>query len=62
MVTAGKIASAGLSADAKAEFTNNIDIGKVIVTKTFSGIDKLPDGFQITNNYNKEVFTVANAK
>ena len=48
---------------AKVQFTNEYtqDVGSVEVTKTFTGTPKLPDGFQITNDYNKTVFTAANA-
>ena len=35
--------------------------GSIQVTKSFSGVDTLPTGFQIKNNYNSETFTVANA-
>ena len=35
--------------------------GSIQVKKSFSGVDALPAGFQITNNYNSEIFTVANA-
>ena len=35
--------------------------GKVRVQKSFTGIDSLPAGFKITNNYNDDVFTLANA-
>ena len=47
-----------------AEFTNEYrqKLGNVQVTKAFSGLEKLPEGFQITNNYNKDVFTVKNAE
>lgn len=33
---------------------------KIQVTKSFSGVNALPDGFRITNNYNDDVFTVSN--
>ncbi len=35
--------------------------GKIQVTKSFSGIDSLPENFKITNDYNATEFTVANA-
>ena len=51
----GKTVSAG--------FTNEYSqkVGSVQVTKAFSGLEKLPKDFQITNSFNKEVFTVDNA-
>ena len=33
-------------------------MGAVKVTKSFSGVDSLPTGFQISNSYNDTVFTV----
>ena len=44
----------------EAEIVNE-QISDVKVTKAFSGIDKLPEGFQITNDYNSTVFTANNA-
>jgi len=35
--------------------------GSIQVTKSFSGVNELPAGFQITNNYNSDIFTVSNA-
>ena len=35
--------------------------GSIQVTKSFSGVEGLPTGFQITNSYNSDVFTVTNA-
>ena len=32
--------------------------GVVRVTKTFSGVSQLPDDFQITNDFNSDVFTI----
>ncbi|MBE6470322.1 MAG: Cna B-type domain-containing protein [Coriobacteriaceae bacterium] len=40
--------------------TNTKDPAKIQVTKAFSGVGALPDGFRITNDYNDDVFTVAN--
>ena len=34
--------------------------GSVQVTKAFSGLEKLPEGFQIKNSFNDTVFTVGN--
>ena len=44
-------------------FTNTYEqkLGNVEVTKVFSGVKGLPDGFQITNDYNEDVFTLENA-
>ena len=44
-------------------FTNTYEqkLGNVEVTKVFSGVKELPDGFQITNDYNEDVFTLENA-
>ena len=39
---------------------NEPEKGSVKVTKTFSGIESLPDGFKIINNINETEFTVAN--
>ena len=36
--------------------------GSVQVTKAFSGLEKLPEGFQIKNSFNDTVFTVKNAE
>ena len=49
---------------AAAAFVNAYSrkVGNVQVTKAFSGLENLPEGFQITNNYNKDVFTVKNAE
>ena len=49
---------------AAAAFVNAYSqkLGSVQVTKVFSGLENLPEGFQITNNYNKDVFTVKNAE
>ena len=35
--------------------------GDITVTKSFSGVNALPDGFKITNDYDDQEFTVANA-
>ena len=35
--------------------------GDITVTKSFSGVDALPEGFKITNNYDDQEFTIANA-
>ena len=35
--------------------------GDITVTKSFSGVDALPADFRITNSYDEQVFTVANA-
>ena len=35
-------------------------VGSVQVTKAFSGLENLPEGFQITNSFNDTVFTVGN--
>lgn len=44
----------------KVEVTNTYEneMGAVKVTKSFSGVDSLPTGFQISNSYNDTVFTV----
>jgi len=44
----------------KVEVTNTYEnvMGAVKVTKSFSGVDNLPTGFQIANDYNETVFTV----
>ncbi|MDO4842868.1 MAG: Cna B-type domain-containing protein, partial [Phoenicibacter congonensis] len=39
-----------------------VKTSSVKVTKLFSGLDSLPDGFQITNSYNDTVFTAKNAE
>ena len=39
----------------------NAKTGKVQVTKAFSGVDQLPETFQITNSYNDDVFTGSSA-
>lgn len=41
--------------------TKNDVKSSVKVTKAFSGIDALPEGFKITNDFNNEEFTVENA-
>ena len=41
---------------------NNKVASSVKVTKAFSGINSLPDGFKIKNNYNSDEFTVSNAE
>ena len=46
---------------ATAEFVNEYNKGSVKVTKVVSGT-ALPEGFVITNDYNEDKFTVANAK
>ena len=40
-----------------AEFTNEYrqKLGNVQVTKAFSGLEKLPEGFQIKNSFNDTV-------
>ena len=44
----------------KVEVTNTYEnvMGAVKVTKSFSGVDNLPTGFQIANSYNDTVFKV----
>ena len=46
----------------EAAFTNSRNKADVRVTKVFSGIDRLPKEFKITNDYNQEVFTAENAE
>ncbi|MBR3159462.1 MAG: isopeptide-forming domain-containing fimbrial protein, partial [Atopobiaceae bacterium] len=52
-----------LGKTAEFELVNDYtqDKGAVKVTKAFTGVAALPEGFQITNDYNDAVFTVANA-
>ncbi len=47
----------------KVEVTNTYEneMGAVKVTKSFSGVDSLPTGFQIANDYNGTVFTVGSS-
>ena len=40
---------------------NTHSVSSVRVSKAFSGIDSLPTVFQITNDYNGDIFTIANA-
>ncbi len=45
-----------------ATFTNNINTTDVVVTKSFSGIDSLPEDFAITNTYDRTLeFKPSNA-
>ena len=37
-------------------------LGKIQVTKFFSGVDNLPEGFHIVNDFNDEIFNVSNAE
>lgn len=48
------------AAGQKVEVTNTYknEMGAVKVTKSFSGVDSLPTGFRIANDYNGTVFTV----
>ena len=48
---------------AAAAFVNAYSrkVGSVQVTKVFSGLENLPEGFQITNSYNDTIFTEGNA-
>ena len=46
------------------DFVNTYEIhtGAIIITALFSGISTLPVGFNITNDYNSDVFTYENAQ
>lgn len=62
---AGKVATVDVKKNqtTTVAFTNTYEqkLGNVEVTKVFSGVKGLPDGFQITNDYNEDVFTLENA-
>ena len=55
------VADTGSALVQTAEFINEYKSSTIQVTKAFSGIGALPDDFRITNDYNDDVFTVANA-
>ena len=51
------------SSQAEEKITNKYssEKGRIIVNKSFSGVDLLPDGFMITNDFDNTVFTKDNA-